>query len=260
MICSACAGQMNGQNLVQFRFVMDTAAIEAGKPFRLGLQYDIAPGWHIYWTNPGDAGLATTVKVHGPPGFAISPIVFPAPTEFVMPGGIICYGYNTQLMLIATVTPPSDLAGKQQVAFSADTNYLVCENICLPGKQSLTSLLPIGRGSGMRNVDLFNHWSSLIPTPAAESSLIKSITSDDSSVTMIWKEPVSDVRFFPGASDSVAIQRITVLNQGNQTQILFVPKYYDKTKLGPISCVADFIDPQGVRRAVEFPITLKGSD
>jgi DsbC/DsbD-like thiol-disulfide interchange protein len=259
LVCSACAGQMNSQGLVQFRIVMDNVGIESRKPFRLGLIYDIAPGWHIYWTNPGDAGLATTVNVHLPPGFTMSPIVFPAPTQFIMPGGIICYGYHTQLMLIATVTPPADLQGKQQIAVSADTNYLVCENVCIGGKQTISSLLPVGSGEGGRNTDLFNHWSSLIPTPAAQSPLVKSISSDDSSVTIAWNEPVSGVDFFPGASNSVAIQHITALNEGKLTQILFVPKYYDKTKLGPISCVANFIDAHGVRRAVQFSITLKGS-
>ena len=36
--------------------VSETAAVEPGKPFRLGLRFKLAKGWHIYWTNPGAAG------------------------------------------------------------------------------------------------------------------------------------------------------------------------------------------------------------
>ena len=30
----------------------------AGQPFRVGLRLRLAPGWHTYWQNPGDAGAA----------------------------------------------------------------------------------------------------------------------------------------------------------------------------------------------------------
>ena len=33
--------------------------VQAGQPFWLGLQIQHQPGWHTYWLNPGDSGLAT---------------------------------------------------------------------------------------------------------------------------------------------------------------------------------------------------------
>ena len=38
--------------------VSDTDAVAAGTPFRVGLHLHMAPGWHTYWRNPGDAGVA----------------------------------------------------------------------------------------------------------------------------------------------------------------------------------------------------------
>ena len=37
--------------------VSDTDAVAPGKPFRVGLRLRLAPGWHTYWQNPGDAGV-----------------------------------------------------------------------------------------------------------------------------------------------------------------------------------------------------------
>ena len=34
------------------------ASIEPGASFWVGLRQRIAPGWHTYWTNPGDSGRA----------------------------------------------------------------------------------------------------------------------------------------------------------------------------------------------------------
>lgn len=240
--------------------IMDHQTIEPGKSFRIGMIFDISPGWHIYWTNPGDAGLATSVKLHVPPGFKVGKVVFPVPTQFPMPGGIICYGYNTQLMLIAQVTPPDDLKARQQIPITAETDFLVCERICIGGKQSTSEIYTAAKGSGPRNVELFDHWQSLIPTPADQSPFVQSVSNDDNSVMIIWQNPVTDVTFFPGTSDAMSIGNITVLNRESHTQILFVPKYYDKTKLALVSCVAGFIDPQGVHRAVEFPVSFKGNN
>jgi thiol:disulfide interchange protein DsbD len=44
----------------------------------LALQFHLAPGWHIYWQNPGDAGLAPEITLN-PPATA-SPFTYPPPT------------------------------------------------------------------------------------------------------------------------------------------------------------------------------------
>lgn len=31
-------------------------SIQPGRNFQLGLKFQLEKGWHIYWTNPGDAG------------------------------------------------------------------------------------------------------------------------------------------------------------------------------------------------------------
>ena len=38
--------------------VADATAVAAGKPFTVGLLLHIDDGWHVYWTNPGDAARA----------------------------------------------------------------------------------------------------------------------------------------------------------------------------------------------------------
>ena len=38
--------------------VSDTDAVAPGTAFRVALRMRMAPGWHTYWVNPGDAGVA----------------------------------------------------------------------------------------------------------------------------------------------------------------------------------------------------------
>ena len=43
--------------------VAEADAVAPGQPFRAGLRLRLAPGWHTYWKNAGDAGAAPTCRV-----------------------------------------------------------------------------------------------------------------------------------------------------------------------------------------------------
>ena len=48
--------------------VSDTDTVAPGTPFRIGLRLRLAPGWHTYWQNPGDAGVPPQLDLDLPPG------------------------------------------------------------------------------------------------------------------------------------------------------------------------------------------------
>ena len=43
------------------RLVADTTSVKPGHPFTAAVQLTIAPGWHVYWENPGDTALPIQV-------------------------------------------------------------------------------------------------------------------------------------------------------------------------------------------------------
>jgi DsbC/DsbD-like thiol-disulfide interchange protein len=102
--------------------VSDTDAIAPGTPFRVGLQFRLAPGWHTYWRNPGDAGIAPDFAVTLPPGTRSGPIAWPTPRR-VAEGPVMTYAYTGDLLLPVTVTPGA-LAGP--VPIRAHARWLVC--------------------------------------------------------------------------------------------------------------------------------------
>src|SRR5271167_1414229 len=68
---------------VNVTMVADTSAVEAGKSFRVAIVVTPEAGWHVYWKNPGDAGLPTKVKWTLPEGFAAGPLMYPIPVKIV---------------------------------------------------------------------------------------------------------------------------------------------------------------------------------
>lgn len=122
------------------RLVLDDGNLRAGETRYVGLQIETAPGWHTYWENPGDSGLATRIRWRLPPGITAGPILWPTPRRISAPP-LMSYGYGEeratgQVMLLTQLTVASDApAGAIQIG--ADVEWLECKEICLPGEGKL---------------------------------------------------------------------------------------------------------------------------
>ena len=131
----------HAEDLVMTQLLADVDSIAPGKPFTLGVKFKIAPDWHIYWINPGDTGLPTKVTFDLPPGFTASDLQFPVPRRIELPGNLVSFGYEDEVMLLATVTPPGDLAVGSDVTIRGKASWLVCKENCLRGDQNIQMTL-----------------------------------------------------------------------------------------------------------------------
>jgi thiol:disulfide interchange protein DsbD len=159
---SAFAQPQQERQLVEAELLADTRAIVAGQPFHAGLLLKMAPGWHTYWEYSGDAGLPTKIDWKLPPGFEAGPIEWPAPEAKLEPGGIQTYAYSDRVLLMAKITPPADVSGTVTLAAKAD--WLVCEDICIPGGAEVSMELPVASSATPANVALFEEFRSRLPS------------------------------------------------------------------------------------------------
>ena len=152
-----------GQKLVEATLVADTTAIVPGQTFRLGLLLRMAPGWHTYWENPGDSGLATKFEPQLPPGFSAGPITWPLPKRIIEPGDIQVYAYKNEVLLVRTITTPATI-DTAEINLLAKSTWLVCEAICIPGKADLQLTLPVAAAAEPANTDLFAKFKAQLPS------------------------------------------------------------------------------------------------
>ena len=115
---------------VRIELAAENGNITSGQAVRLGIRQTIAPGWHTYWINPGDAGQAMRVKWTLPPGFTVSDLRWPAP-ERIDASGVMSFGYEHGALPVATLTAPATLPAGP-VTVGAATETLVCRDICIP--------------------------------------------------------------------------------------------------------------------------------
>jgi thiol:disulfide interchange protein DsbD len=130
------------QPRVHARLVAEDSAVAPGGTITVALEEKIAPGWHTYWKNPGDAGAPTEIDWTLPAGWKAGPIQWPRPKRLPV-GPLMDYGYEGTPWLLTTLTAPADTKGP--VTIKAHASWLVCQQICVPEDTTLTLNLPVGQ-------------------------------------------------------------------------------------------------------------------
>ena len=111
---------------------------QPGGELRLGLEFQIKPGWHIYWRSPGDAGLPPRIDWSGSENLTEPAIAWPLPQRYTIFGlTTFVYGDEVVLPMGARVSDPA-----APVRLRAKVSYLVCEKICIPYDTTLALDLP----------------------------------------------------------------------------------------------------------------------
>src|SRR4051794_9573989 len=104
MVCGAsnALSQSNKAQHARVSLLSEDASIAPGGTQWLGLRFELEPGWHIYWTNPGDSGEPPKVTWHLPNGVQAGELQFPPPQR-IQDHGLVDYGYEGDVVLLSKI-------------------------------------------------------------------------------------------------------------------------------------------------------------
>ncbi len=126
---------------VEAELIAQNTSIQPGESFWVGVKLTMDGNWHTYWINPGDSGLGTAITWDLPEGFTAGPIEWPYPHAIPIPP-LVNYGYESEVLLLTQITPPPSLAD-EKIALRAKVDWLMCDELCIPGKAALSLSLPV---------------------------------------------------------------------------------------------------------------------
>ena len=206
---------------VRVELISETAGVEPGGTFWVGIRQRIAPGWHTYWTNPGDSGEAMTVAWDLPRGITAGPLVWPHPTRIPV-GPAMSFGYSDEVVVLTRITAAADLPPGAALTLRGRASWLVCAKICIPEEAEVALPLPVAARSAPDP-----RWASAIaaarravpapsPWPVRYAATPQSVTLTVAAPEL-RAERVGDVWFFParwGVIDHAAPQDATVDGRG----------------------------------------------
>ena len=189
---------------IDIELVADAASVGPGDDFILATRFVIQPGWHIYWINPGEAGLATEVDMAGPAGFVIGELRYPGPSRFESPGPVVSYGY-AGVAALSAVVQVADHAGDGPYEFLASASWLACKDACIRGRADATLVIPRGPRAPAAHSNLADHAASL-PRALDELGALIQWRDDGGQLELVIEIPgASAVELFPTEDHELTI-------------------------------------------------------
>ena len=196
--------------------------VDHSSPGEVGLYFKLEPGWHVYWKNAGDSGEPPHIHWTLPNGFNAGPLKFPAPKRLPL-GPLMDFGYENEVLF------PMDIKVAKTVPlgpveFHAKVDWLVCREVCIPGKADLDLRIevagppPMGLATPTKDGLL---WTQQVkPVPQADPKSLNATfqsTSTGFRLAVETGQRESSAEFFPADQnivDNPAPQKLTPTAKG----------------------------------------------
>jgi thiol:disulfide interchange protein DsbD len=144
------------------RLVMPVETVKAGETITVGVLLEMKPGWHTYWKNSGDSGMATKIIWTLPDGITAGEIQWPAP-EIYESAGLVTYVHHEQAMLLVPLTVGSQVTAGD-LTLKARVSWLECEKLCVPGRTEVNAALKISSETkASDDAELIKKWQGKLP-------------------------------------------------------------------------------------------------
>jgi thiol:disulfide interchange protein DsbD len=189
---------------------------------KVGLYFKLEPGWHVYWKNAGDSGEPPHIKWILPDGVTAGPLQFPAPKRLAL-GPLMDFGYEDEvlfplnLQFAKTVKPgPATLHAK--------VDWLVCREVCIPGKaeleveRNILAIEPMVAAVAEPDAEIWNRLGNSLPKSLPENQRVVFQPSQSGfQLAVETGQRESSAEFFPADQDIIdnpAPQKVTPTAKG----------------------------------------------
>ncbi|MFZ0743477.1 MAG: thioredoxin family protein [Terracidiphilus sp.] len=131
-----------------------------------GLYFKLEPGWHVYWKNAGDSGEPPHIRWTLPDGITAGPLQFPAPKRLPL-GPLMDFGYEDEVLFPFRFHVAENVKPGPAI-LHAKVDWLVCREVCIPGKAELEVSREVYRKTHDLSVvepPLFQRFLTELPKP-----------------------------------------------------------------------------------------------
>jgi thiol:disulfide interchange protein DsbD len=178
--------------------VSKETSIQPGHPLTVALRLIHEPHWHTYWINAG-TGYPTKLTWQLPAGWTAGEIQWPAPIVIKdHAGNITGNGYDGEILLPITLTPPATLKAGDVVPLKAKAEWLMCAETCVPGGAEVALSLSVSNETPATDKKVADALAKL-PLPQSPAGSNVAATQSGKSITLTLTgnlAPLSNAHFF----------------------------------------------------------------
>lgn len=219
---------------VTVALIQEEEGIQPGRPFWVALRLNLEKEWHVYWKNPGDAGIPLKVEWKLPDGFEAGPLQWPFPEKFSV-AEMVGFGYEEEVVLLSQITPSSLINSKFEGEIQASIKWLVCSALsCQPGSAFVSLPLKVSLDLPQKLSEaapLFEKARSKIPRTDVEVKAIQ--REKDIQIEVPIKEidsknkAIARAYFFPEDKNTIDYSKDLSITKGSGSQCVTLKCYED---------------------------------
>lgn len=244
---------------VEVELVASHLKVAPGQEIWLAIRIKPDDGWHTYWKNPGDTGLATAVKWTLPPGFEAAPLAWPYPDRY-QSDGLVSFVYEREEMILTSLKVPSS-AQPGEVKLSAQVDWLACKDTCVPGSADLSLLIEVAaEASESPQAQAVEQARSRLPGGSPDEALEATWDSQNIILQARWSsdqfQKVEDVLFVSDQDLVIENGALQLFRASpRELQVRLLTASVKPTKPGQLSGVLVVKSTEGIRSfRVDVPV------
>jgi thiol:disulfide interchange protein len=196
-------GPVKAQHLTA-ELVSLSPSIAPGGTLQVGLVLTLEEHWHVYWINAGDSGEPPKITWTLPEGITAGPMLFPIPSRLPL-GPLMDFGYEDEVAFPVQLTAASSNK-PGPIHLDAKINWLVCREVCIPGRAHLGLNLNVVPGAApAQPVGAVGEALTLIPQPLpTDAKLTITGGKTDFVFNLVTGGRETNAEFYPADQDQIA--------------------------------------------------------
>jgi thiol:disulfide interchange protein DsbD len=127
------------------RLALPVETARPGETVLAGVVLEMEPGWHTYWRNPGESGIATEIQWKLPEGVTAGEIQWPVPEVYEADGLVTYVHHDTAVLLVPLKL--SDALPRGPLSIQAEVSWLECKVQCIPGRAVVNASLRVAEAT-----------------------------------------------------------------------------------------------------------------
>lgn len=231
----------------------DRAGLVPGETVRVALRNKVRDHWHVFWINPGDAGLPLSLNWTLPDGFTTGEIDFPAP-EYIPVGPLASYAHEGQPIFVTELSVPAGAVTGDTIDIQLAAFWQTCEEICVPEDATFSFSLPVVEAAEETNSEIFAQALAAQPKDFNGEAIIRRHGEVYDLFVPDWNgEKPQDVFFFPeteGLTQPAGLQTASL--ESGALALRLMPGWTALDDDGPVKGVLSVTDSDGTPRALKI--------
>ena len=170
------------EDMVEVKFISTVTNVQK-ENFFIALDFDLKPGWKIYWRQPGDSGLPPNLDYKNSNNLKSLELKWPFPTKEYEAANLLTNIYKGNVVIPIAITVQDHT---KPLNLQTILNFQVCKDICIPFQTNLFLFLDSGESNYTKYLYKIERALSKVPVDYKTAGINNIFINRDSENSLLF--------------------------------------------------------------------------